>query len=101
MIFLIYSIPIYEIGADEVTKQLDKVQISSKQPEKKPQPQTTDPAKRLKNLKKRLREIEQLEEKLKNGQLTKPEPEQLTKIQRKNELLLQIEELDKVVINKS
>ncbi|KAF2897833.1 hypothetical protein ILUMI_08341 [Ignelater luminosus] len=59
--------------------------------------QTTDPAKRLKNLKKRLREVEALEEKLKNGQIAKPEPDQLTKIQRKNDLLMQIRELEKLV----
>lgn len=57
--------------------------------------ETTDPEKKLKNLKKRLREIESLEEKVKNGIVAKPEPEQLAKIKRKNDLLLQIHELEK------
>lgn len=57
--------------------------------------ETVDPEKKLKNLKKRLREIEILEEKVKNGILGKPEPEQLTKMKRKNDLLLQIHELEK------
>ncbi|XP_044272721.1 partner of Y14 and mago [Tribolium madens] len=74
---------------EEVTKQLQQVTVSEV-------PQT-DPAKKLKNLKKRLREVEALEEKLKNGLIPKPEPEQLTKIQRKNDLLLQIRELEKQI----
>ncbi|XP_044759682.1 partner of Y14 and mago [Coccinella septempunctata] len=53
------------------------------------------PEKKIKNLKKKVREIEALEEKLKNGTITKPEPEQLQKIKRKNDLLLQIHELEK------
>lgn len=57
--------------------------------------ETTEPEKKLKNLKKRLREIETLEEKINSGTLAKPEPEQLTKIKRKNDLLLQIHELEK------
>lgn len=66
----------------------------------KPQAQTnqaTDPAKRLKNLKKRLREVEALEEKLKKGEITKPEAEQLAKIQRKKDLLMEIHQLEKQI----
>lgn len=59
--------------------------------------EATDPAKKLKNLRKRLREVEALEEKVKNGIITKPEPEQLAKINRKNDLLVQIRELEKEV----
>lgn len=58
-------------------------------------PEATDPAKKLKNLKKRLREVEALEEKIKSGAVAKPEPEQLVKINRKNELLFQIREVEK------
>ncbi|ENN71265.1 partner of Y14 and mago [Dendroctonus ponderosae] len=60
-------------------------------------PEATDPAKKLKNLKKRLREVEALEEKIKSGAVAKPEPEQLLKINRKNELLFQIRDLEKQV----
>lgn len=63
---------------------------------KKPN-ETSDPDKKLKNLKKRLREVETLEEKIKSGTIVKPEPEQLTKIKRKNDLLLQIHELEKQI----
>ncbi|KAF5269591.1 hypothetical protein FQR65_LT05929 [Abscondita terminalis] len=59
--------------------------------------QDVDPVKRLRNLKKRLREVEQLEEKLKNGLIAKPEPEQLAKVLRKNYLQIQISELEKEV----
>lgn len=67
------------------------------QPTTKNSADTTDPEKKLKNLKKRLREIESLEEKIKNRSLVKPEPEQVTKIKRKNDLLLQIHELEKQI----
>lgn len=63
--------------------------------EKAPLPEATDPAKKLKNLRKRLREVEALEEKVKSGTIAKPEPEQLAKINRKNDLLVQIRELEK------
>lgn len=51
--------------------------------------------KKLKNLKKKVREIEALEEKIANNQIAKPEPEQLVKVKRKNDLLLQIHQLEK------
>ncbi|KAK9885459.1 hypothetical protein WA026_010954 [Henosepilachna vigintioctopunctata] len=53
--------------------------------------------KKIKNLKKKVREIEALEEKLKNGTIAKPEPEQLQKVKRKNDLLMQIHELEKLL----
>lgn len=75
--------------------------MTKEKPEKstpKAQPQEAiDPAKKLKNLKKRLREVEALEEKIKSGAVSKPEPEQLAKINRKNDLLVQIRELEKQV----
>jgi partner of Y14 and mago protein len=80
---------------EEVTKQIQNVTICEKAKEA---PVQTDPAKKLKNLKKRLREVETLEEKLKSGLIPKPEPEQLAKIQRKNDLLMQIRELEKQIV---
>ncbi|KAF7286119.1 hypothetical protein GWI33_007765 [Rhynchophorus ferrugineus] len=91
---------------EEINKILESTKISEKskkqkETEKVPtksQPQETiDPAKKLKNLKKRLREVEALEEKVKSGALAKPEPDQLAKINRKNDLLVQIRELEKQV----
>merc|ERR1719210_125391 len=42
-----------------------------------------DPAKKLRNLRKKLRDIETLEKKLAEGALANPEPEQLEKVARK------------------
>lgn len=56
-----------------------------------------DPAKKLKNLRKKLREVETLQEKIENGFISKPEEEQLAKIKRKNEILMQIRLLEKQV----
>lgn len=52
----------------------------------------SDPAKRLKNLRKKLREIEAIEEKAASG--TKLEKDQLDKISRKSEILHEIDELE-------
>lgn len=73
---------------DDLAKQLEKIELVLP---------VTDPTKKLKNLKKRLREVELLEEKLKGGSIVKPEPEQLLKIQRKTDLLIQIDELEKQI----
>jgi partner of Y14 and mago protein len=60
----------------------------------KDQPQTTDPAKRLKNLKKRLREVEALEQKITSGELKTPDKDQLEKVKRKYDLEEQIADLE-------
>lgn len=57
--------------------------------------ESIDPAKKLKNLRKKLREVEALQEKIENGLIPKPEQEQLAKINRKNEILMQIHVLEK------
>jgi partner of Y14 and mago protein len=51
-----------------------------------------DPAKRIKNLRKRLREIESIEQKIAAGE-EKLEKEQLDKVSRKKEVLSEIEQL--------
>lgn len=95
-------------AVEQVTKELKKVEISDSKPQQKKKTPTTtttttssdaatDPAKRLKNLKKKVREIESLEEKLKSGEIAKPEPEQLAKIKRKNDLLMEINQLEKKI----
>ncbi|XP_046389980.1 partner of Y14 and mago [Ischnura elegans] len=55
---------------------------------------TTDPQKRLKNLKKKLKEIEVLEMRIASGELKNPEKEQKNKIERKNQVLSEIEDLE-------
>ncbi|XP_050310994.1 partner of Y14 and mago [Anthonomus grandis grandis] len=87
---------------EEINKILESTKISEGGTKTAPataqaNQEATDPAKKLKNLKKRLREVESLEEKVKSGALAKPEPEQLAKIKRKNDLLMQIAELEKQV----
>ena len=58
---------------------------------------TTDPAKRLKNLKKKLKDIEALESKVKKGELKNPDKDQLEKIKRKKEVAKEIQELENMM----
>ncbi|CAK9812413.1 Partner of Y14 and mago [Anthophora plagiata] len=53
-----------------------------------------DPQKRIKNLKKKLREIETLEEKIKSGLLKNPEKDILDKLARKAEISKEIKRLE-------
>lgn len=55
---------------------------------------STDPAKKLRNLRKKLRDIEQLRKRIESGELANPEPEQLDKVARQGEIEAQIEELE-------
>ncbi|CAH0564670.1 unnamed protein product [Brassicogethes aeneus] len=89
---------------EDITLKLDNVKVSEKV-EKPPQKssdsskndEAADPAKKMKSLKKKLREIEMLEEKIAQKQISKPEPEQLAKIKRKNDILMQIHNLEKLL----
>lgn len=63
----------------------------------KKQAVATDPAKRLRNLRKKLKDTEKLERQIESGELKNPEPEQREKVKKKAELILQIEELEKEV----
>lgn len=100
-----------EVIVSQLTDQVKEIKISARpavakpskpavEPEKvksAPEQHTaTDPAKKLKNLKKRLREIENLEEKLKNGK-SKPDQDQVTKLKRKQDLVKEIYQLEKSV----
>ena len=55
----------------------------------------TDPAKKLRNLRKKLRDIEALEKKLDEGIISNPEPEQLEKVARKIQVESEIDELER------
>ncbi|XP_035701186.1 partner of Y14 and mago isoform X2 [Folsomia candida] len=61
--------------------------------------QGADPSKRLRNLKKRLKEIEDLEKRIASGELTAPEKEQLEKLKRKDEVEDEIEDLERQIAN--
>nr|CAG4641381.1 EOG090X0KVN [Eulimnadia texana] len=73
------------------------VKPSTKAPQTQEQEASAEPAKRLKNLRKKLKDIETLEEKMKNGEVKNPEKEQLEKLARKNEVVQSIKELEKLV----
>lgn len=55
---------------------------------------TADPQKRLKNLRKKIREIEVLEDKIKTGALKNPDKEILDKVARKTEISKEIKRLE-------
>lgn len=57
----------------------------------------TDPVKRLRNLKKKLRDIEKLERQIASGEIKNPEPEQLEKVKKKEEVTQQIEDLEEEI----
>jgi len=57
----------------------------------------TDPAKRLKNLKKKLKDIEALEIKVKKGELKNPDKDQVEKIKRKKDVAKEIQELENML----
>ncbi|KAI5631187.1 mago binding domain-containing protein [Phthorimaea operculella] len=62
------------------------------------QPTTaTDPNKKLKNLRKKLRDIELLEEKIKNGDLKTPDKDQKEKMAKKKDIIKEIEILQKQI----
>ncbi|CAG9864469.1 unnamed protein product [Phyllotreta striolata] len=88
---------------EDLDKSLSDLKLADGPKQKGPKkadkevPEASDPQKKLKNLKKRLREVEALEEKIKSGAVAKPEPEQLAKVKRKNDLILQIHDLEKLL----
>ncbi|XP_046677903.1 partner of Y14 and mago [Homalodisca vitripennis] len=53
-------------------------------------PAMVDPSKRLKNLKKKLREIEAIEAKIATGEIKKPDKDQVDKVNRKADVLSEI-----------
>ncbi|KAF4521003.1 hypothetical protein B566_EDAN002499 [Ephemera danica] len=86
-----------DAAVSEVTKALQGTQLQwpgSTEKQSKEPPIATEPAKRLKNLKKRLREVELLEQKMNSGELKNPDKDQLQKVKRKDDLKEQIAELE-------
>ena len=103
-------------GVDTVTGSMAAASISSKdktkasnsgQPKRKRKPkelgssattatpEAAEPSKKLRNLKKKLRQIEDLEGKIKSGDLKNPDKAQQEKVAKKQELIKEINELEK------
>lgn len=87
---------------EDLTDEVGKIHIStstksnsiSENSTQKSQPVTTDPAKRLRNLKKKIRDINTLKQKIESGELPNPDKDQLEKIARKEAIEAEIEELE-------
>jgi len=75
---------------------MSQTSISDKPRNSSGQPVATDPAKKLRNLRKKLRDIEALEAKLNSGEIENPEPEQLDKVARKQDVIKEISALEKI-----
>lgn len=71
-------------------KEAPATEASNSQPANGP----SDTLKKLRNLKKKVKQIEELEAKIKSGELKNPEKEQLAKLSKKQSVLQQIEELE-------
>jgi len=84
-------------GVSELTSKMLQSSISDKPRNPSGQPIATDPAKKLRNLRKKLRDIETLEARLNSGEITNPEPEQVDKIARKDDVIKEISALEKVI----
>ena len=86
------------MSTTSITDKSSSVQASSQAGQQTgQQPTATDPAKKLRNLKKKLRDIEALEAKLSSGEIKNPEPEQLEKVARKQDVMKDIAALEKQI----
>ncbi|KAI8515826.1 PREDICTED: partner of Y14 and mago-like [Branchiostoma belcheri] len=89
-------------GVGPITQGVEQVNLSNQSQQAKinngqSQDSTAEPAKKLKNLKKKLRQIEELQAKIESGEIAKPDKTQLDKIERKSDILKEIRELEKQV----
>ncbi|MGH0145125.1 UNVERIFIED_CONTAM: hypothetical protein FKN15_068017 [Acipenser sinensis] len=85
---------------EELSAAVEKLEISNRAPQQNSSKQeahassATDKAKKIKNLKKKLRQVEDLQQKLDSGEVTEPTPEQLEKLARRKALEAEIAELE-------
>nr|CAG4642953.1 EOG090X0KVN [Evadne anonyx] len=80
-----------------ITEPVFKTPAKTETAPQVPAATASDPAKRLKNLKKKLKDIEALESKVKKGELKNPDKDQLEKIKRKKEVAKEIQELETII----
>ncbi|MGH0145742.1 UNVERIFIED_CONTAM: hypothetical protein FKN15_038760 [Acipenser sinensis] len=85
---------------EELSAAVEKLEISNRASQQNSSKQeahassATDKAKKIKNLKKKLRQVEDLQQKLDSGEVTEPTPEQLEKLARRKALEAEIAELE-------
>jgi len=83
-------------GVADLSARMAQSSICEKPRNASGQPVATDPAKKLRNLRKKLRDIEALEARLNSGEIVNPEPEQVDKIARKEDVIKEISTLEKI-----
>jgi len=83
-------------GVADLSARMAQSSICEKPRNPSGQPVATDPAKKLRNLRKKLRDIEALEARLNSGEIVNPEPEQVEKIARKEDVIKEISALEKI-----
>ncbi|XP_066499678.1 partner of Y14 and mago [Hoplias malabaricus] len=84
---------------DTLGKELEKVTVTSAEhnhtsPSAEPTAAATDNAKKIKNLRKKLRQVEELQQKLDSGELQNPSKDQLDKLGRAQALRAEIKQLE-------
>ena len=70
---------------EDVTNSVNKLDIDDR---------NTDKLKKIRNLRKKLKEIENLDQKIKCGELVNPDPDQLKKVSRRNEVIEELRVLE-------
>ncbi|KAK3540329.1 hypothetical protein QTP70_029582 [Hemibagrus guttatus] len=84
---------------ETVTKELEKVAVTAEEQNStsmstEPSAATTDKAKKIKNLRKKLRQVEELQQKVDSGELRNPSKDQLEKLGRAQALREELRELE-------
>lgn len=83
-----------------LSEELDGVKLSEDEKRVNPDPEATDPtaaaekAKKIKNLRKKLRQVEELQQKVSSGELKSPSKEQLDKLGRGQALRAELQLLE-------
>lgn len=87
-----------QVCVDQLTKKVEEVSLSATS-SKASNLYTNDPnevkTKKLKNLKKKLRQIEELQAKIDSGEVVKPEANQIDKLAKRSEIEEEIKSLEK------
>ncbi|XP_018417535.1 PREDICTED: partner of Y14 and mago [Nanorana parkeri] len=79
---------------EETIEELEKVNISEAKDKTTNENPAAENAKKLKNLRKKLRQVEELQQKIDCGEITEPSKEQLDKLARRKGIEEEIEDLE-------